>query len=354
MLILLFLSTATVCLKSDFWEFVRTNGHYFFLQELVAFHAFWQELSPYENSASDGFLLFQESYPHYNRYFDKKYRKTAFFKNEVVPQKAKHILCETHFARFFRRFKKNYQKREKQRRFNVFCGNLQKVADFNRQRGRRLFRMRANRFMDLTASELSVMGFNLETTLSVRRPRDLAERSVFVSSRVCNLFYAFAPLTLFTFLAQKTDSSFPTMEEWLGDSFRCSDGRIETPLSLLVTKGFPSGEVFLNNWSVLEPKQPLQVLVRLLCVAPVLTSFDFTGLASFGEGIYDGRFCNKRNRKKQWVLVTGFGGEQEIEFFVIKTWFGKDWGEDGNIKVKAGHGALDCGLGETIITMELK
>lgn len=129
-----------------------------------------------------------------------------------------------------------------------------------------------------------------------------------------------------------TEQSYP---------YQASDGNcqlnvIRENISIQSINRIPSGDEWL-----------LQTAIAT--VGPVAVSFD-ASLESFqfySSGIYYDFSCNKTNGN-HFGLAVGYGTEKKLGYYIVKNSFGRQWGEDGYIRM-ARFRSNNCGIATNAI-----
>ncbi|CAJ1938664.1 unnamed protein product [Sphenostylis stenocarpa] len=68
---------------------------------------------------------------------------------------------------------------------------------------------------------------------------------------------------------------------------------------------------------------------------PVSVSIDATGLQFYTGGVYGGDNCTKNSRFATFVcLIVGYGSVGGEDYWIVKTSWGKEWGEKGYLLIK--------------------
>lgn len=98
----------------------------------------------------------------------------------------------------------------------------------------------------------------------------------------------------------------------------------------------------MTGWSTL-PKNQYEPLKRALAdTGPVAVSVAADTWFSYESGIFNG--CGKDAVISHAVVATGYGEEDGTKFWSIQNSWGKDWGEDGVIRLERHEDGGYCGM----------
>jgi C1A family cysteine protease len=95
----------------------------------------------------------------------------------------------------------------------------------------------------------------------------------------------------------------------------------------------------ISSWAILPPKDELSMRAAIFQVGPVAISIN-AALSSFqlySEGIYNDQECSSKTVNHAMVVV-GY----TPEYWIIKNWWGPNWGENGYMRIKRGSNL--CGI----------
>merc|ERR1712123_484073 len=70
---------------------------------------------------------------------------------------------------------------------------------------------------------------------------------------------------------------------------------------------------------------------------------------AYSGGIFDSCYSQRVNHA---IAIVGYGTERGIDFWLVKSSWGADWGEKGFMKLK--RGVKMCGIGAVIVTVDCK
>lgn len=104
-----------------------------------------------------------------------------------------------------------------------------------------------------------------------------------------------------------------------------------------------SGPVRVTGWSQVERNSVPQLKAALdKVVATVTIQADSTVFRSYKSGILDSSECG--TSLNHAVAAVGYGKEGDTEYWIVRNSWGKSWGDQGYIKIKAVPGEGICGV----------
>jgi C1A family cysteine protease len=95
----------------------------------------------------------------------------------------------------------------------------------------------------------------------------------------------------------------------------------------------------ISSWAILPPKDEMSLRAAIYQVGPVAVSINAApqSFQLYSEGIYNDNQCTSKTVNHAMVAV-GY----TPEYFILKNWWSKSWGENGYMRIKR-HSNL-CGM----------
>lgn len=95
--------------------------------------------------------------------------------------------------------------------------------------------------------------------------------------------------------------------------------------------------VNITSWNIIKSEEALQAAVAT--IGPIAVSLNAAPktFQLYGKGIYDDVNCSSV-KVNHAMLVVGY----TADFWILKNWWGKKWGEDGYMRLKRGSNL--CGV----------
>mmetsp|Transcript_36446 Transcript_36446/g.66769 ORF Transcript_36446/g.66769 Transcript_36446/m.66769 type:complete len:424 (-) Transcript_36446:77-1348(-) len=93
----------------------------------------------------------------------------------------------------------------------------------------------------------------------------------------------------------------------------------------------PSKKVRVSGWTSLPSNQAAPLMQALNEKGPVVVAVDGNDWFNYESGIFDG--CSKDAILGHAVLLKGYGSEDGTNYWLIQNSWGRDWGENGDIRM---------------------
>ncbi|XP_055383895.1 procathepsin L [Condylostylus longicornis] len=97
--------------------------------------------------------------------------------------------------------------------------------------------------------------------------------------------------------------------------------------------------VNVTTWSILPPKDEEALKAAVALIGPIAVSLNASPntFQLYGDGVYDDDNCNDL-QVNHAMLVVGYTDD----YWILKNWWGPNWGENGYMKLKRGKNL--CGI----------
>jgi C1A family cysteine protease len=74
---------------------------------------------------------------------------------------------------------------------------------------------------------------------------------------------------------------------------------------------------------------------QVLLKGPFFSSLDATSLRNYSSGVLEPKNCSRVNHT---VVIIGYGVDEQLgDYWIARNSWGSDWGENGNVRIKAGE-----------------
>ncbi|XP_021766149.1 ervatamin-C-like [Chenopodium quinoa] len=272
---------------------------------------------------------------------------------------------------------------EKEKRFNIFKENVERIESFNGNNSNKLFKLRVNAFVDLTTEEFVATrtGYkrafhpsssSMKSTFQFNNLTDVQPsvdwRYVGAVTSIkdqgqCGCCWAFSAVAAVERIYQiKTGQLISLSEQQLVDcdqySHGCSGGdpvsafefikqnqgiTMESQYPYLSTQGqceASTSAVTINDYSLLT--QDENVLMQAVSRQPVSVGIvaDSLEFKQYGGGVFQGPCGTQLNHA---VAVVGYGTDSDgTDYWLLKNSWGTTWGENGFMRLKRGNNL--CGI----------
>lgn len=277
---------------------------------------------------------------------------------------------------------------EKEKRFNIFKSNVERIENHNRGLGNpKLYMLEVNVFADLTKDEfvathtgskslfsnngIKTTRFKYENITHIPYSMDWRKRGAVTPIKDqgdCGCCWAFATVGAIEGLNKiKTGNLISLSEQQLVDCDNTNSGCeggimtkafefVHKNKGLYTEKIYPynandnkckaknvainkSQRVTINGFEFVPPNNEF-ALLKAVSQQPIVVRVDSSGFVFYKSGIYNGKDCGTILDHE--VIVIGYGTENGIDYWLLKNQWGKSWGENGFIRVLRGKNV--CGL----------